>query len=111
MKQLDLIVDDFFGQAPFQSHSETSLAAAKQIEPHLGRLQIVVLDFLRQRGAYGATDEEMQEALALNPSTQRPRRIELVAKGLVIDLGPKRKTRSGRLASIWFANATSIRPL
>ena len=101
MRQLDFIVD-----APYQSHSETSRSAARQIKPHLGRLQDMVLTFLRQRGAYGATDEEIQEALALNPSTQRPRRIELVAKGLAIDLGPKRKTRSGRMASVWISNET-----
>lgn len=99
MRQLDFIAD-----APCQSHSETSRAAAQQIGPHLNRLQDMVLTFLRQRGAYGATDEEIQEALALNPSTQRPRRIELVAKGLALDLGPKRKTRSGRMASVWIAN-------
>jgi hypothetical protein len=99
MKQIDFIVD-----APYQAHSETSRLAAQEIDPQLGRLQYRVLAFLRTMDAYGATDDEMQVALDMNPSTQRPRRIELVAKGLVIDMGPRRKTRSGRMASVWIAN-------
>lgn len=49
----------------------------------------------------------MQTCLGMNPSTQRPRRIELVKAGLVI--GPEgltRKTSSGRKAQVWkLANA------
>lgn len=95
MKQTDL----FDPRAPFQRHSETSREAAKKIEPALGPLQAKVLAYLRVLD--GATDEEMQRDLALNPSTQRPRRIELVEKGLVMDSGRKAKTASGRLATIW----------
>jgi hypothetical protein len=49
----------------------------------------------------GGTDEELQDALGMNPNTQRPRRIELVERGLVRDSGRTRKTKSGRRATVW----------
>jgi DNA-binding IclR family transcriptional regulator len=48
----------------------------------------------------GLTDEEMQRQLEMNPSTQRPRRIELARRGLVVDAGTRR-TASGRMATVW----------
>jgi hypothetical protein len=42
----------------------------------------------------------MQLALGMNPSTQRPRRIELERRGLVVKDGT-RKTSSGRMAVVW----------
>jgi DNA-binding IclR family transcriptional regulator len=48
----------------------------------------------------GLTDEEMQTRLGMNPSTQRPRRIELARRGLVVE-GGTRRTASGRMATVW----------
>lgn len=87
--------------APSQRGSQTSMAAARSIEPQAGTLRGFVLDYLRGKGALGATDEEIQVALHMNPSTQRPRRIELVAKGLVRDSQRTRPTTSGRMATVW----------
>ena len=50
----------------------------------------------------GLTDEEMQRLLEMNPSTQRPRRIELARRGLVVECGTRR-TASGRMATVWKA--------
>jgi hypothetical protein len=86
--------------APYQSHSETSREAAEQIGYDLNKLQARVLAYLRSC-PLGATDEEMQVGLAMNPSTQRPRRIELMDRRLIVDSGRKRKTRSGRWAVVW----------
>ena len=74
--------------APAQQHSRTSMAAADSME------------FLKTRGVHGATDEEIAAGLEMNPSTQRPRRIELVRRGLVVEAGT-RKTKSGRFATAW----------
>ena len=90
-------------EPPAQRHSRTSIAAAEQIEPRSETLRRAVLDYLRQCGENGATDEQMQESLAMNPSTQRPRRIELVELGLVRDSGRTGLTRSGRKAVLWVA--------
>ena len=84
---------------PFQRHSDTSIAAAREIEPLKETLRSKVLAYLNDR--VGATDEMMQRDLQMNPSTQRPRRIELVRMGLVKDSGVTMKTASGRQATIW----------
>lgn len=89
--------------APAQRHSATSRAAASKIRPNVGTLQQQVLDCLRGCGWVGATDEEMQIAMEMNPSTQRPRRIELMQMGQVIDSGTTRHTKSGRSAVVWRA--------
>ena len=82
-------------------HSTTSKEAAKRIEPDAPTLRDLVLRYLMARPGAGATDEEIQLGLGLNPSTQRPRRIELVERGVVRDSGLKRQTKSGRRAVVW----------
>jgi predicted ArsR family transcriptional regulator len=85
--------------AAYQVHSETSRKAAAQIAPTAGSLRALVLEALKSQAM---TDEEIAAALQLNPSTARPRRIELQRAGLVIAAGTK-ATRSGRQATIWSA--------
>ncbi len=43
----------------------------------------------------------MHIALSMNPSTQRPRRIELLEEERIADSGRTRKTESERLAVVW----------
>lgn len=88
--------------APHQA-SSTSRAAAESIEPAITTLRGIVLAFLRTEAPGGATDEEMQLGLGMGPSTQRPRRIELVRGGLVRATGVQRQTSSGRMAEVWTA--------
>jgi hypothetical protein len=85
---------------PFQAHSETSEAAADAIKPKAPGGRQRVLQALRD-SAYGLTDEELQDMLHMNPSTQRPRRVELVRMGLVRNSGRTRKTRAGLSATVW----------
>ncbi len=87
--------------APAQAHSATSVESAQAIEPCSQTLRAYVLTHIRSMGDHGATDEAIQRALDMNPSTQRPRRIELVAAGLVRDSGQTRRTASGRSAVAW----------
>jgi hypothetical protein len=61
-----------------------------------------VFHFIQEQGWRGATDEEIQTALDMNPSTQRPRRVELVDQGLIQDSGRTRLTRSKRAAAVWW---------
>jgi transcription initiation factor IIE alpha subunit len=85
--------------APAQRHSPTSVAAAEAITPGVANAcQRRVLAYLEEHGP--ATDEEIAAGLGMNPSTARPRRIELVRRGLVVECGTKR-TASGRMASAW----------
>jgi predicted ArsR family transcriptional regulator len=86
-------------RAPAQQHSRTSMQAADSLDAKaLNALQRKVLAWLVENGP--ATDEEMQEGLGMNPSTQRPRRIELAKRGLVVEAGTKRAA-SGRMAVVW----------
>jgi hypothetical protein len=90
MEQLEL--------APYQAHSQTSQAAAEQIEPRRVIDRDRVFNCIRAIGP--ATDEEIANALALNPSTERPRRVELMTAGEIRQNG-KKKTTSGRQAAAW----------
>ena len=101
MNEDNSTLDLFTRPAPYQAHSAPSIAAAEAIEPTAGTLRALVLQFIRTMGSHGATDEEIQQGCEIDPSTQRPRRIELWRAGLVQDSGKTRPTRSGRKATVW----------
>lgn len=79
----------------------TQITAAASVHDITGPARRKVLDHIRSSGERGATDEEMQESLGMNPSTQRPRRVELVEGGWVVDSGRRRATRAKREAVVW----------
>ena len=86
--------------APAQQHSVTSRAAADSLDGKvLNALQKRVLDFIAWRPS-GATDEEIANELEMNPSTVRPRRVELARRGMIVE-GGSRRTTSGRMATVW----------
>jgi hypothetical protein len=91
--------------APHQRHSDTSAAAAEAIGPKVPSLRAQLLGWLRERGEYGATDEEIQTALWMAANTQRPRRVELVESGQVRDSGKRRLTSALREAVVWVATS------
>jgi predicted ArsR family transcriptional regulator len=96
----------FAQRAPAVRGSQTSNDAADSLDaPTLNAMQRRVLEVL-QATPDGLTDEEMQTRLGMNPSTQRPRRIELARRGMVVEAGT-RKTASGRMAVVWQATAAS----
>jgi hypothetical protein len=88
--------------APY-SNPTTSRSAAKQIEPVAGTLRRRVLDHIRQQGEAGATDQEAAAALDMPENTVRPRRLELIAAGLVRDSGRTRPTAASRKAIVYVA--------
>jgi len=88
---------------PYVRDSATSQAAASKARPRAHTQRELVYRHLVQCGERGATDEEMQIALEMNPSTQRPRRVELVREGAVRLSGLTRCTTSGREAGVWLA--------
>lgn len=90
------------GLLAHQAHSDTSKEAAQKAEGQAPTQRERVLVCLRMCPA-GLTDEEMQEMLDMNPSTQRPRRIELMDAGLIRKSGWTRRTRAGRRATVWLA--------
>lgn len=88
--------------APYQRHSPTSKAAAGLIEGKALTLRRAVYWALCDAPG-GLTDEEGQIETGLVGNTYRPRRVELVEGGVVVDSGLTRKTRSGRAAVVWIA--------
>lgn len=91
-----------FGQAP-HSNPTTSAAAAQAILPQVSRLEGVVLQCIRDGGARGACNHEIEARTGLVGNTVRPRVRALVMRGLVRDGGLFRNTESGRRAIAWVA--------
>jgi hypothetical protein len=65
--------------------------------------QRAVFDYITRAEAHGATDEEVQKALNMNPHTECPRRIELAQLGLIEKSGTQRYTSSHCKADVWVA--------
>ena len=88
--------------------AETQRLAALRVMPHTGTARRRVLDAILVATRDGMTDEELQDVLAMNPSTQRPRRVELVEGGWIEDSGRRRPTRSGMDAVVWQATEKGL---
>ena len=90
--------DNRIGKAQQRGQSITSKDAALAAMPRTGTQRHRVLIALCRRSSL---DEELQDSLGMNPSTERPRRVELVEGGWVQDSGLRRQTRSGQSAVVW----------
>lgn len=87
----------------FIKHSPESRAAAVAVIPVAGTKRHAVLQFIAAQGLNGATDDEIQVGLGMNPSTERPRRIELYEGRFIAKLRKTRPTRGGKKAVVWIA--------
>lgn len=83
---------------PYQKHSDTSKNAAESMKNSAQSCRARVFEFIKNRGP--CSDEQIQQGLKMNPSTQRPRRIELVVMKLIEPYGFT-KTKSNRDATLW----------
>lgn len=106
---MDIFDEGCRTKPPAQPHSSTSQAAGESIGAVSGSLRRAVYEFIRGCAELGATDEEIQEGLPMPSSTQRPRRVELVNAGMVYAAG-ERKTRSGRMATVWRVKQQERKP-
>jgi hypothetical protein len=86
---------------PYQPHSITSRQAAAAYAGFAKNARQRVYLAIEYAGPAGMTDEEIVDVLSMNPNTARPRRIELVAAGLITDSTRTRLTRSGTAAVVW----------
>jgi hypothetical protein len=94
------IQSDFWSEVPppHVAGSETSAAAADSVRASAPTYRERVLTCIRN--APGVTDEQITEITGIQPSTARPRRIELFKMGLIRPAGEAR-THSGRRATRW----------
>lgn len=86
---------------PYVAGSETSRAAAQSKSGAAATERERVYSFLYSQGQRGATDEEIANALHMSGNTERPRRRELVQAGRVVETEQRRRTESGRAATVW----------
>jgi hypothetical protein len=87
---------------PHQRHSEASRAAAESVRENAAAWRARLRAWFSLRGAEGATDLELFAAFPnANQSNLRPRRVDLMHAGDVVDSGKKRLTPSERLATVW----------
>jgi len=87
---------------------ETSLAAAEAMAGKAATLRALVYRTLKDIGPGGLTDDELQVHLGMDGSTERPRRVELLQQGLIEASDAQRKTRSGRLATVWVVSRLEV---
>lgn len=89
--------------APYQKHSPTSREAARFVTRFSGTArERVFLEILRS-GNSGITDESLAIKLNMNPSTVRPRRVELQQAALIQPALVTHKGASGMRATAWIA--------
>lgn len=85
-------------------HPETAQEAAKAIKLRSGTQRASVLLELLQADLktwHGMSDEDLQRTLRMGASSERPRRVELVRMGFVVDSGKRAPTTSGMDAILW----------
>jgi hypothetical protein len=82
---------------------ETSTAAARSIAPCAAAIRERVAGFISSCGSDGTTCDAAEIALELSHQTTSARFRELALATRIIDLGERRKTRSGRNAVVWFS--------
>lgn len=94
---------DRYPDTPGYVNRDTSKEAAQRIEPETSVLRRRILGELQVRGTFGATCDELEQAMDLSHQTASARIREMNLKGSIVDSGNRRKTRTGRNAIVWVA--------
>jgi DNA-binding transcriptional regulator LsrR (DeoR family) len=81
--------------------------AHKSIINSKAALRAKVIRYVYEQGMYGATSDEVEEALGLSHQSISARITEAKADGTLIPNGMKRKTRSGRNAAVLITKGVS----
>jgi hypothetical protein len=84
---------------PPHNSAPTSIEAARAIKPLTGRLLKLVHGCIVKAGKRGMTDFEIQTALKMEGSTERPRRVTLAKLGLIEQHGVRKHGK--RNAQVW----------
>ena len=90
-----------YPDAPGHRNVGTSVAAANDLAPKLGRLQRIARDAIRSAGEVGLTADELAARLELERWSIQPRTTELARKGLIRDSGQRRPNATGKNAIVW----------
>lgn len=79
----------------------TSILTAQNALPRSGSIRRKVYDYFARQGFYGATDQEIEEALGISGNTIRPTRGSLVKDGFIVDTGTTRKNHNKEECIVW----------
>jgi hypothetical protein len=93
------------------SNGSTSKAAAEAKLPTAGSDRRAALEALRHAGPNGLTREEIAERAGITADSCRPRCLELIAGGLVVETTRTRQTLAGRKALVLIAGEFSNHPM
>jgi hypothetical protein len=96
-------MDNIYPHAPGHRGVDTSVAAADDLKPKLGRLQRMVLAAIRDAGWIGLTADEIADRLKMERWSVQPRTSELKLRGLIRDSGARRPNMTGKQAIVWVA--------
>lgn len=83
--------------------SVTSIEAYKGTRKRDGTFKGLVFAVIEARGAYGATDDELQQVLNADSQSLCPARLSLERDGIIFFSGRTRKTRDNFEAMVWVA--------
>ena len=100
---------DLFGFTPASEYPdspghrgvETSIAAANDIAPNLGRLQQLTLATVSEAAWHGCTAKELADRTGLPREAVQPRTSELRRMGKIVDSGRRRHNPNGKSAIVW----------
>ena len=92
-----------YPDAPGHRSVDTSIAAAEDLAPKLGRLQRMAETTIRDAGPRGLTADELSARLDMDRWSIQPRTSELRRKGLIRDSGRRRPNSTGKQAIVWIA--------
>lgn len=98
--------DDFdlfnpYPGSPGHRGVDTSIEAAADLAPKLGRLQAMAERAIRNAGAAGLTTDELAATLEMDRGAIQPRTSELKARELIIDSRQRRFNANGKRAIVW----------
>jgi hypothetical protein len=85
---------------PFAKGSDTSRAAAEEMQGEAARLRRSVLAAYRTAGHFGMTPDQCAKLLHVSVLACRPRCTELLQAGLLERTGERRKNQSGLNANV-----------
>lgn len=92
-----------YPDAPGHRNIDTSIEAARELAPKVGRLQRIALEAIRNAGWLGLTADELMAIMGMERWSVQPRTSELKRKGLIRDSGLRRRNASGKRAIVWVA--------
>jgi hypothetical protein len=98
----DTFYQNRYPNVPGHVKGDTSIAAAKSVEPSATALRKKVLDYASLQHE-GVTCDDVEAKLSMRHQTCSARIRELVMFGQLVDTGARRKTRSGRSARVYRA--------